>query len=171
MSADLDKRWEQITSEVERIVEDAVEKVHRIVSSGHSEDRRLAVGLFRLHSKQYCQELLARAASDDAAKNKSWAVEAMESILRSEFTPEQLAAAGLTTSSSKSPSAQVMENKRQTLLLYREYCKLGVNKAEFVRRLIRVNKILVPKTQRKGIRGTEFKNVYRELDRLLRNSG
>jgi hypothetical protein len=47
----------------------------------------------------------------------------------------------------------------------------GVSKAEFVRRLIELNKTTVPEEKQRGISGTNFKNVYRELNRLLDKDG
>jgi hypothetical protein len=104
-----DEEQRPIASEVLQIVEDAVKKVHRILSRG---DRGLAASLIQhlINTKYFPVD-----------KVISKRVEHIEATLRGEIKPEWLQEAGF-RSSAKSPSPRAMIDKQHTLLLY--MCRL-----------------------------------------------
>jgi hypothetical protein len=103
-------------------------------------------------------------------------VNVIDSILKGELDPE---AVKNTTASLRNvladfsppatPQAQKSRTKHQILVLYDEYCgKRGMTKAEFVRHIIKLNKMTALKGDRRGISGTNFNNVYRCLNEFLK---
>jgi hypothetical protein len=113
------------------------------------------------------------AAQEDIAKDGGQRfVEAMDAILAGKVDPLKLRKTVEITSRAlgfRHSAGQKKSLDKQTVaLLYKEYCgKQGISKAEFARRIIKLNELTVPKAEQRGIAGTDFNNVYRELSRLL----
>jgi hypothetical protein len=123
-------------------------------------------------------EALRTIADDYVNFAKAQAVNIVDSIKKGEVDPEvvteRLASIRNVLADSgffppTTPKARKLRTRDNFLLLYDEYCgKRGLSKAEFVRQIIKGNKMEVPKGERRGINGTNFNNVYRCLNEFLK---
>jgi hypothetical protein len=173
----------KITSETSQIIEEAISKIHDLflVSDPRNGRRDIAafirwyIDVMYFHLPPDDESRWPKnAGSEDATKSVSQLAETMEAILSGEIDPVQLRKAAEVASAAvgMSPAIKTAFDKHTVALLYKQYRdKYGISKAEFVRRVIKLNELTVPKAQRKGINSTNFKNVYRELGRLLEKDG
>jgi hypothetical protein len=178
MSDDLVER--KPLSVVAEVVEEAIEKIYNILLLNDPDTRQRVAGLIRsyIEAKYFPS---APQSFPDPRGGPDWlngmvipgAVEVMEAVKRGDIDPtiirrtvddfiRDMFGVKFTT-----PAARMALEKRAAVFLYKEYCgKRGFSKAEFVRHIIKMNET-VPKAQQRGIRSTNYKNVYRELSRLL----
>jgi hypothetical protein len=173
---------EQITAEVSQIIEDAIGKIHDLFLVSDPKNGRRDVAAFvrwyldvqYFHVPHNDQSKWPKgAAQEDIAQNGGQrAVEAVEAILRGELDPVKLRKASEIASRAlgfrQSAGQNKSLDKQIVALLYNEYRdKYSISKAEFARRIVKLNAMTVPKAEQRGINGTNFNNVYRELSRLL----
>jgi hypothetical protein len=101
-------------------------------------------------------------------------VDLVEAMIRGDVDPEFLRHLGefvRDTFDGKyfhTPKERRARDEKTFLLLHDECCgKRGMTKAEFVRKVARMNE-LEPRTRQRGINGTDVKNLYRCLNDLLK---